>query len=256
MTKFILRLDDIFPYMDFRKFKRLRDLFLRFKIPAVLGLIPDCRARHLFFRKTPFKQFVKEIRFLEKRGWEIAMHGYTHELLRRNKGILKINQASEFAGLSYNDQFRRVQKGKMILEKMGFQIETFIAPWHSFDKNTFKALVSSGFKIVSDGLGIYPWKEQNLLFIPQILWQAPDKIEQGIYTLCLHSSYLTYQDIEELSSFLYKIKEKTTTCREVKDWFFHQTYKKRKFFLQENKRFRAENIKNLKKLFSTFKAIH
>ena len=49
--------------------------------------------------------------------------------------------------------------------------DLFIAPAHSFDKNTLKVLIENGIRSISDSFYTYPGQDKNGLFwIPQQLW--------------------------------------------------------------------------------------
>lgn len=173
----VIRLDDISPLMDLKKFDRFKDIMDRYNLVAVLGVIPS----HL--RKEKINKITDMLHELECKGWEIAQHGYTHECLSNNGGLLG-GKKSEFANLPYELQRERIKKGKGIMEEQGFCPTTFIAPWHSYDKNTIKALADEGFKIMNDNspsfgvntktLGSFvtiaqrrPVKVDRILFIPQ-----------------------------------------------------------------------------------------
>ena len=65
---------------------------------------------------------------------EVALHGYSHQLAEGTP-------LTEFAGLSYRDQERRITAGKAELERqLGVRVSTFIPPWNSYDIRTVRAL--------------------------------------------------------------------------------------------------------------------
>jgi hypothetical protein len=73
---------------------------------------------------------------------EIALHGYAH----------KMNGISEFAGLSYEDQLQKIQKGKESLEtglRLSIPVSVFVPPWNSYDDNTLRALEATHFHCLS-----------------------------------------------------------------------------------------------------------
>ena len=73
----------------------------------------------------------------------------------------------------------------------------FMAPGHSFDKITLAALEESNFNYVTDGFGLYPWQENNLIFIPQV-FSSFTSFGFGIYTVCLHINKLSEEQIQLL----------------------------------------------------------
>ena len=67
---------------------------------------------------------------------DVALHGNTHQ-------TIKEFQRSEFLGLNYEQQFTKIESGKLFLEeKLGTNINTFIPPWNRYDLNTLKVLES------------------------------------------------------------------------------------------------------------------
>jgi len=213
--KVIFRLDDISPLMNFEKFKIITQIFVDKNLPAVLGVIPRAEGEKKSLSRRSISEFIRVLTFLEKKGFEIAQHGYTHEIITNDGGELKLNEKSEFAGLDYKNQFERIKKGKTILQSWGFNPVTFISPWHSFDKNTIRAVRSNSFKIISDGVGLFPYKKDKLLFIPQILWQPPKYFIPGVLTVCLHPDVLPDDEIHQISSFITRSRYHITTCRDV-----------------------------------------
>jgi predicted deacetylase len=205
-AKFIFRWDDISPFQDAPKFGRLIDLFVQYRIPAVLGVIPDNRDESIRFNPAGESAFVDKLKELEKAGWEIAMHGYRHIRQTEDGGILALNRASEFAGRRHDDQAADLQQGKKLLNDYGFDPVTFIAPWHSYDQATLRALAEHGFKAFSDGWALYPKMTAGLLQLPVIFWSVPTRLKmlerlRGIYTICLHPHIIGNDDLARLERF-------------------------------------------------------
>jgi peptidoglycan/xylan/chitin deacetylase (PgdA/CDA1 family) len=208
MTKatFIFRWDDISPFQDVQKFGRLADLFAQYRIPAVLGVIPDNHDDSIRFNSSGYGDFAARLKDLEKLGWEIAMHGYRHLKHTEDGGLLGLNRASEFAGRSYEEQAADIRRGKTLLNESGFDPVTFIAPWHAYDWNTLRALVECGFKAISDGWSLFPSMTAGLLQVPVIFWSAPNRLKMldrlgGIYTICLHPHLVGDDDLARLERF-------------------------------------------------------
>jgi len=95
---------------------------------------------------------------------EVALHGYSHRTIR-----IKAEDAdyTEFSGLDYNSQIKKIAKGRSLLEKMlGVRITTFIPPWNAYDTNTIRVLEELGFRIISaDNTGVITESSQ-LKFLP------------------------------------------------------------------------------------------
>lgn len=217
---FIFRWDDISPFQDAGKFSRLAELFVQYHIPAVLGVIPDNRDDSIRFNPSGDSDFTGRLKALEKRGWEIAMHGYRHLKHTEDGGLLGLNRASEFAGRPYENQAADIGQGKKLLTDSGFEPITFIAPWHAYDHNTLRALAESGFKAFSDGWSLYPTMTAGLLQAPVILWSAPTRMKMlnrlgGIYTICLHPHLAGDDDLGQLERFFRDHRPEVVTIKNL-----------------------------------------
>ena len=76
-TGILIRLDDIAENMNWESMDKVEQLFDKYKIKPVLGIIPDNKDHELlsYPKKNNFWSKVKE---WDDKGWEIAMHGLTH----------------------------------------------------------------------------------------------------------------------------------------------------------------------------------
>jgi len=77
-----------------------------------------------------------------------------------------------------------------------------MAPGHTYDKNTVKALYNLGFRTVTDGLYTKPYYYKKVLFVPCRLQEYRNI--KGIDTICLHSNLMTDDNIKELEEFCRK----------------------------------------------------
>jgi protein-tyrosine-phosphatase/predicted ATP-grasp superfamily ATP-dependent carboligase/predicted deacetylase len=201
-ARYVLRIDDVHPRMNRRNFVRVRALLARFGVRPVAGVIPDCRQRDLL-REETYSAFWPEMRDLRRQGWTIALHGYTHERLTRNGGLLHTSRSSEFAGLPYEEQRARLARGRLILDSHGLGTTVFMAPWHSFDRNTVRALRTLGFDALTDGDGVSPYEKDGLLWVPQQLG-TPRSVPFGLWTFALHTDGMTEEQFRALEAFLEK----------------------------------------------------
>jgi hypothetical protein len=120
-------------------------------------------------------------------GWTIALHGYRHNYVNQNAGIMKLNRQSEFAGLSAEEQRQKLAAGVAIFKSQGVKPEAWVAPSHSFDWNTVRLLPEFGINIISDGLWRWPHTDaRNMTWVPQQLWDRPRKAGPGVWTVCHH----------------------------------------------------------------------
>jgi hypothetical protein len=113
-----------------------------------------------------------------------------------------LNTYSEFAGLAYDEQLQKIERGKEILEKnIWMTIKRWMAPAHSFDKDTCKALKKAWFAYITDGIALYPFEKHGLKWLPQQIWR-PTKKCIGIWTICLHINNFKEKDIKGIESFI------------------------------------------------------
>lgn len=185
--KILLRFDDICPTMNWEQWERAKQMMDKAGVTALLGVVPDCTDPDLMI-DAPRPDFWEYIKELQNQGYTIAMHGYHHQFEIKADGLVTKNKISEFAGLPYEKQLVKIQKGKEILNSHGIMTNVFFAPAHSYDDNTLRALVSCGFKYVSDGLSSKPYKRQGITLLPCRSGGIPrmDK-KDGYVTAVIHA---------------------------------------------------------------------
>ncbi len=204
--QFLVRMDDITADMDWKRFTLIRDILDNYGIKALIGVVPECRDKNLSI--DPVKEnFWDIIKDLQKKGWVIAQHGTYHEYVTENSGLLGINPFSEFAGLSFDEQKKKIEYGKKRLEEHGIYTDIFMAPGHSYDENTLTALKELGFRAVTDGLYNKPYIYKDILCVPCRLNGSYDI--KDFDTICIHSNTITDEQVEKLKFFLSK------HCREA-----------------------------------------
>jgi|GEM_PF-374324 len=204
---YLFRLDDITPEMDWERFWALMRLFLRHSIKPLLGVVPDNRDPNLI-RQSSRADFWEILRTLKNSdSIDIAQHGYQHILVHRPGaaligpayGIKK--EVSEFAGDPFNDQIFRIREGLRIIKSNGLDTTTWMAPNHSYDRNTLKALRENKFTAVSDGVALFPYRSDGLIFIPQTSWR-PRWMPLGVHTICIHTNSITPSEVKRLRIFM------------------------------------------------------
>jgi len=198
--KFILRVDDIAPGMAWSKFAEIDALAAELDISLLLGVVPDCQDPKLAV-ETPRTDFWDKVREWQARGCVIAQHGYTHRYVTKDPGLVSVRPQSEFAGLSYEEQFSKLKAGKDILVREGVWQPVFMAPSHSFDATTVRALAALGFKYLTDGFGVYAYPIGELTAVPQ-LFASPLQFGFGVYTLCLHPNNMSVEQRKKLLAFM------------------------------------------------------
>ncbi|MEO6959748.1 MAG: DUF2334 domain-containing protein [Burkholderiaceae bacterium] len=202
MNKFIIRFDDITPTMAWSKFSNIEKTLIDFDIKPIMGVVPLNKDAQLI-AEPQREDFWSVVKGWRAKGWTIAQHGYTHEYVTTDPGILKINRGSEFSGLPYEEQYRKLKAGKEILGANDVWQPVFMAPAHSFDRFTISALTDLGFKSLTDGYGVYPYMIENIRALPQ-LFSAPIHFGFGVYTFCMHVNAMTMEQINHIDSFLRK----------------------------------------------------
>ena len=74
----LIRIDDIAENMNWPIMDKIEVLFDRYNIKPVMGVIPNNKDPELL--KFPKEvNFWKKVLDWQKKGWEISMHGYSHE---------------------------------------------------------------------------------------------------------------------------------------------------------------------------------
>lgn len=199
MQQLLIRLDDITPDMDWEKFERLEALFEQYGIRPIIGVVPDNRDETLRIQEAR-EDFWERMRALQKRGWVIAQHGHTHVYVNKKSGLLGVNPFSEFAGLPYREQYEKLKEGQEILKKQGIRTAMFMAPGHSFDRRTLRALKALGFTSVTDGYCSRPCRRGGLIFLPCTL--SEPRLPKRFDTLCLHSNGMGQAQFDALADFI------------------------------------------------------
>jgi len=205
VLRYLVRLDDITPYMSRNRFSAVREVLDRYGIKPIIGVVPDCRDECICadesdrFSEDEYSALLSD---LIASGWTVAMHGTNHVYSTEDAGLLGINPFSEFAGTSYETQYTKLRQGRELLKRLGIETSLFMAPGHSFDANTLKALRMTGFSAVTDGLYESPYIRDDILFIPCTLVSYSKM--KGIDTICLHTNNMSGADIAELEKFLSK----------------------------------------------------
>jgi len=216
-AKYIFRLDDINPSMNWNEFHKYINLFKKYNIKPLIGVIPDNQDKEI--KKNEFNDnFWKIIKDLvDSEAIDISQHGYQHQLfptsIQSPHSIGVFSKESEFSGLSRKEQYEKVLKGKNIMQEYGVESDIWMSPAHTLDDKTIEVLVDLGFKIITDGSGLFPFKSEKILFVPQ-QFERPRRMPIGVITFCIHtnnSSDIIYQDTEKL------LESSSKDCISIRD---------------------------------------
>lgn len=109
--KIAFRMDDITPDMDWKSFEAFEQLFERYGCYPLLGIVPDNLDPKLSV--DPAREaFWKKMQELQEKGWTLSMHGCHHVYTTKRGGSFPLNAQSEFAGKSYEEQYRLLESGQ------------------------------------------------------------------------------------------------------------------------------------------------
>lgn len=201
--KIAIRLDDVTPDMDWARFERFCGMMDARGIRPLLGIVPDHHDPKLRIDppREDFWDYVKALR--DEKGYTLCMHGCHHVYTTDKGGLLPLNRQSEFAGVPYEEQRDLLQKGKRILASHGIETDLFMAPAHTYDLNTLRALKSCGFAGLTDGFGSRPYVYEDLLFYP-ISWRRSDSLKKtdGYTTFVVHCSAMEESDFASWEKIL------------------------------------------------------
>ena len=215
--KIAIRMDDITPDMDFEKFHRVKKMLDTYQVKPLIGVVPFNRDPNLMHNPV-IEDFSEFLKGLQQEGFEIALHGCYHLYTTKKKGLFPLNNFSEYAGVSYEEQNRMIYKGMKQMKEWGIGTDIFMAPAHTFDRNTLKALKMNGFKAVTDGFGKAPYIRDELLFYP-IAAKRSDCFsnKDGYTTLVLHANMMNDKDFEILEAQLEENREKLISYSEYRN---------------------------------------
>lgn len=185
----------VFRYDDFRLVndstnEKVVRFLLKERIPVVLGVIPcDDNETLVLDKDYRFLPYLKE--HISDGSVEIALHGLNHK---------RMTSYGEFKGLSYEEQYRRIKKGKTLLDSiLHCNIVSFIPPWNAHDDNTVKALrnnqihtVSSSVYDVGHEAVSYPMSIDNYNDIEIVI--NKDQDYGGVVVVMLHAYDFTSHD--------------------------------------------------------------
>lgn len=197
--KIAVRMDDITPDMNWENFYFFQNLFEEAGITPLLGLVPENRDENLKC-EAPHKDFYNVMAELQKKGYCLAMHGCYHIYTTKCGGLFPLNHFSEFAGVPYEKQKKMLAFGKEKLAEYGIVTDIFMAPAHSYDKNTLKILKELGFTKITDGFGKKPYRDRGLTFYP-ISFRLSSSLKQkkGMTTMVIHANTVTEADKKRYS---------------------------------------------------------
>ena len=206
-ARYLLRFDDICPGMNWQAWSQIEAILKDADIRPIVAVVPDNTDASLNVGPI-HSDFWAKVREWQAMGWTIGIHGYRHEYVTRESGIIGVSPHSEFAGLAYEAQLEKIQKGIEIFKRNEIKPQVWVAPSHSFDQNTIKALAAAGIRSLSDGHSFYPYRDRNdVLWMPQQFWRLRS-MPFGIWTICYHHNLWTDRNVLEFKNDVEKFRSR------------------------------------------------
>jgi peptidoglycan/xylan/chitin deacetylase (PgdA/CDA1 family) len=189
--------------MDWALWNELEALLVKAGVKPILAVIPDNQDPKLLV-DPPSPAFWDRVRQWQARGWSIGLHGHQHRYVNAEPGILRLNRQSEFAGLGYQEQAEKLQRGLEVFAQEGVRADAWVAPAHSFDWVTVAALSDLGIHTISDGMALSPFRDPlGNIWIPQ-QFANMRPMPWGVWTFCYHLQDLTP---EAMTTFRIRLKQ-------------------------------------------------
>lgn len=211
---YLLRLDDASEHWDIEKWNRMHDLLKKYNISPIFAIIPHNEDPKLLEYPVD-AEFFKTVHMWIDEGWTPALHGFNHVLNSECGGINPINQRSEFAGVDLLLQKEKIASGCAIFEKNDIKTKIFVAPAHTFDRNTLRALKEeSDIRIISDTIANDVYYEEGFYFIPQQSGMVR-KMQTKVTTFCYHPNTLSDDEFLKLEKFIEKHRSEFVSFEDV-----------------------------------------
>ena len=213
-ARYLVRFDDLCPTMNWSVWSQIAEILAEAGVVPILAVVPDNKDAHLVV-DSERPDFWDQVRCWQTRGWTVGMHGYQHDYVTVDPGIVKLNPFSEFAGLPTDRQRTKLRAAKGIFDREGVTPRIWIAPAHSFDAVTVSLLREVGIGTISDGFGLYPSIDRRgILWIPQQIWRFRP-LPVGVFTVCLHHNGWTQADVSSFRLQLAKYRNQITSLEEI-----------------------------------------
>lgn len=212
--KICIRMDDITPDMDWAKFLRFKELCDLYQVKPLIGIVPKNEDSNLKI-DAPREDFWDYVKTLQAEGWTVAQHGYTHLYTTKAAGIFPLNSFSEFAGVEYSEQYEALRMGQNILKEHGIETDIFMAPAHSYDKYTLKALENLKFWRITDGFGKRPYIRNNMVFYPISYSQSSAlRKKSGYTTFVVHTNAMEEKDFKRYEQMFKMYRDRLASYTE------------------------------------------
>lgn len=215
MPKYIIRLDDACSTFNIMKWQRYFDLFDKYGVKPIIAVIPNNKSEE-FSGGELLQNYWDLVNEWYNKGWCIAMHGLDHVYETNKSGMLgTMPNNSEFAGLSYENQLSKIKTSNNIFARNGIVPRVFIAPSHTLDLNTLKALkFATKIDTISDGFALKPYIKYDFKWIPMQAWSLKDRLF-GTWTICLHPESASEHEVVQLEEFIKRNKANISSVEDL-----------------------------------------
>ena len=212
---YLIRLDDACSTMNKNNWQRVEKLLDKYKVKPIVAVIPDNKDKSLNIDGMDEK-FWDRVRGWKKKSWSIALHGYRHIYTTNDRGMVPIGIRSEFAGLPLKTQKEMIKKAWLLMLNENIKPELWVAPSHTFDHNTLKALYSeTDIRIINDGIAFNIFYDGTFYWIPQQLWHFR-RLPFGKYTICLHPNTMKDEDFNLLEQVILHNRKAFISLQNIK----------------------------------------
>jgi predicted deacetylase len=215
-ASYLVRFDDICPTMNWSVWDSIERILIDRGIVPILAVVPDNQDNHLRVDHSRL-DFWDRIRYLQRGGWSIGLHGFRHCYETRAAGIIGRNRYSEFAGLPEREQRIKLSSALAIFEREAVEPDAWIAPGHSFDEITVATLADLGLKCISDGYTLFPHvDDRGMLWVPQQLGTFR-RMPYGVWTVCFHHNSWNAANLSSFERRLGSFSGSFTSLQAIKD---------------------------------------
>ncbi len=213
-AQYLIRFDDFCPTMNWRVWSEVEKILLECQVQPILSVVPDNQDEDLKISEAR-KDFWGDVRTWQARDWTIGLHGYQHLYQTKDAGLVGLNNFSEFSGLPFDEQLAKIQRGVEIFDREEVKPAVWVAPGHSFDETTVKALHSAKIHGISDGLHIYPHVDSlGIVWVPQQFARF-HAMPFGVWTICCHINRWTARDIAAFRSQVHSYRKRIVGLPDV-----------------------------------------
>jgi hypothetical protein len=199
--RLIVRLDDACETMAADPWRRLESALDRLGARPIVGVIPDCRDPSLALAASD-PRFWDRVRAWRDKGWGVALHGLHHVYHPHPpaaRSLVPFHAEGEFTGLPFERQREIIARAWAVFQRHGVAPDFFMAPSHSFDRATLKALhQETPIRWVSDGLSYRPFSREGFKWLPQQIGRLWRLLPPGMWTLAIHPNTLSPAALDAL----------------------------------------------------------